>query len=140
MTEQSQPCFTDRGAVSAASAAICTSDKWVTEPAEVSEADTGNEREVVTSQGLWFPDVSVLSIYTHTWRVALVSGVTHSYFQLRRQPVDDILSNDANFAYFLEVSFALFKKKKKRMCGPKYTVLETSPLCCHRSPLTSINC
>lgn len=41
-----------------------------------------------------------------------MSGVTHSYFQLRRQPVDDILANDANFAYFLEVSFALFKKKK----------------------------
>lgn len=69
-----------------------------------------------------------------------MSGVTHSYFQLRRQPVDDILTNDANFAYFLEVLFALFKKKKEKKCGPKYTVLETSPSCCHSSPLTSINC
>lgn len=48
-----------------------------------------------------------------------MSGVTHSYFQLRRQPVDDILTNDANFAYFLEVLFALFKKKERKKVWAK---------------------
>lgn len=60
VTDQTPSCFTDRGAVPAASAAICTPNQWVTEPAEVSGVATGNEREFVTSQWPRFSLVKVI--------------------------------------------------------------------------------